>query len=122
MSCLPKFLERKLTTMPEPALRRLAYVTRRIALFSFASLPLLMGCVFFMVRPDISGALLRVFFTAMLFGAILLILVELMKITTSSSREELIDTILLSMMTLFFSISYVGFMAIVFFILSECNQ
>lgn len=122
MPYIPQFLKKKLVAMPEPALRRLAHVARRIALFSFASLPLLMSCIFYMVRPDISEALLRIFFTAMLFGVILLILAELMKITTSSSREELIDTILLSMMTLFFSISYAGFIVIVFFILSKCNQ
>lgn len=116
MPCLPKFLERKLATMPEPTLRKLAYVTTRITLFSFASLPFLLGWIFYMVRPDISEALLRVFFTAMLFGAVLFVLVELMQITKSSSREELINTILLSMMTFFLSIFCVGLMVMVFFI------
>ena len=116
MPFLPESLKKKLTTMPEPALRRLAHIAKRIALFSFASLPFLMGCIFYMVRPDISEALLRVFFTAMLFGAILLVFAELMKITKSSSREELIDTIQLSMMTFFFSILCVGIVSTVFFL------
>lgn len=105
MPYLPQFLKKKLTTMPEPALRRLAHIAKRIALFSFASLPFLMGCIFYMVRPDISEALLRVFFATMLVGAMLLVFAELLKITKSSRQEELIDIILLSMMT-FFSLSF----------------
>lgn len=116
MPYLPQFLKKKLTTMPEPALRRLAHIARRIALFSFASLPFLMGCIFYMVRPDISEALLRVFFAAMLVGTMLLVFAELMKITKSSSREELIDIILLSMMTFFISILCVGIVSTVFFL------
>ncbi|WP_297226712.1 hypothetical protein [uncultured Desulfovibrio sp.] len=116
MPYLPQFLKKKLTTMPEPALRRLAHITRRIALFSFASLPFLMGCIFYMVRPDISEALLRVFFATMLVGAMLLVFAELLKITKSSRQEELIDIILLSMMTFFFSILCVGIVSTVFFL------
>ena len=116
MPYLPQFLKKKLTTMPEPALRRLAYVATRIALFSFASLPFLMGCIFYMVRPDISEALLRVFFATMLVGAMLLVFAELLKITKSSRQEELIDIILLSMMTFFFSILCVGIVSTVFFL------
>ena len=116
MPYFPQFLKKKLTTMPEPALRRLAHITRRIALFSFASLPFLMGCIFYMVRPDISEALLRVFFATMLVGAMLLVFAELLKITKSSRQEELIDIILLSMMTFFFSILCVGIVSTVFFL------
>lgn len=116
MSYLPQFLKKKLTTMPEPALRRLAHIAKRIALFSFASLPFLMGCIFYMVRPDISEALLRVFFATMLVGAMLLVFAELLKITKSSRQEELIDIILLSMMTFFFSILCVGIVSTVFFL------
>ncbi|WP_297226708.1 hypothetical protein [uncultured Desulfovibrio sp.] len=96
MPYLPQFLKKKLTTMPEPALRRLAYVATRIALFSFASLPFLMGCIFYMVRPDIPEILLRVFFAAMLVGIFLGAFMELMKITESSSREELMECLLFS--------------------------
>lgn len=116
MPYLPQFLKKKLTTMPEPALRRLAHIAKRIALFSFASLPFLMGCIFYMVRPDISEALLRVFFATMLVGAMLLVFAELLKITKSSRQEELIDIILLSMMTFFFSILCVGIVSTVFFL------
>ena len=116
MPFLPESLKKKLTTMPEPSLRRLAHITRRIALFSFASLPFLMGCIFYMVRPDISEALLRVFFATMLVGAMLLVFAELLKITKSSRQEELIDIILLSMMTFFFSILCVGIVSTVFFL------
>ena len=110
------FRKKQLAAIPEATLRKLAYVTTRITLFSFASLPFLLGWIFYMVRPDISAALLRVFFTTMLFGALLFVLVELMQITKSSRREELINTILLSMMTFFLSIFCVGLMAMVFFI------
>ena len=116
MPYLPQFLKKKLTTMPEPALRRLAHIAKRIALFSFASLPFLMGCIFYMVRPDISEALLRVFFATMLVGAMLLVFAELLKITKSSRQEELIDIILLSMMTFFFSILCIGIVSTVFFL------
>lgn len=98
MPYLPQFLKKKLTTMPEPALRRLAHIARRIALFSFASLPFLMGCVFYMVRPDIPEILLRVFFAAMLVGIFLGVFMGLMKVTESSSREELIECLLFSML------------------------
>lgn len=98
MPFLPESLKKKLTAMPEPALRRLAHITRRIALFSFASLPFLMGCIFYMVRPDIPEILLHVFFMSMLVGIFFGVFMELMKITESSSREELMECLLFSML------------------------
>ena len=115
MPYLPESLKKKLTTMPEPALRRLAYIARRIALFSLASWPFLMGCIFYMVRPDIPEILLRVFFMSMLVGIFFGAFMELMKVTESSSREELVDCLLFSIMLFFPCLLFVCQIVILFF-------